>query len=199
MCITTLLPYKPPKYIRTRSPDAMFELPRLRPPKRIVQSQPCLCSMCRKSRDVETRMCPEAVPGRIQMSPLNNEVCELQWSTQSIEQILPGTRQMFGRIQGSNSPEKGEVYSAQFEFPSLLPKNNLALPRYSCQSIDTNITNNTNSFVSISSISSSTLPLHNNINSLPVKNINLVPNNNNNNNRVAITDKPKIHYINTLL
>jgi hypothetical protein len=122
------------------------------------------------------------------MPPLNNEVRELQWPTQSIKQILPRTCQTFAGIQGSNSPEKGKIYSTQLEFPSSSPKNNPTIPEYSFQSIDTDISNNTNPFVSIPPILSSNLPLHNNINSLPVIN------NNNKNNRAPITNKPNSVY-----
>jgi hypothetical protein len=103
--------------------------------------------------------------------------------------------QTFARIQGSNSSGKGGVYLAQLEFPSLLPKNNPAVPKYSFQSIDIDIINNTNSFVSISSILSSTLLLHNNINNLPVINTNLGSNNDNhNNNHTTTTNNPNSLY-----
>jgi hypothetical protein len=66
-------------------------------PKELCK-QPCLCSMHRKSRDIETRMYPETVPGGIQMPPLNNEVCELQWP-------MPRTCQTLAGIQGSNKQD----------------------------------------------------------------------------------------------
>jgi hypothetical protein len=98
----------------------MPELPRFWPSKRILQYQPCLYNIRRRSSNEQARMPTEILSRRIQIYALDYEMRQLQRPPPCIKQKFPRTCQADTGVRRDGSSEKDEDHTSELElFPSL--------------------------------------------------------------------------------